>query len=243
MTILKEIYNKVENYRKQLAFLIDPDKYQGAKLDDAIKQINTAQPDMVMIGGSLISKHVDPVIEKIKQNCETPVIIYPGSLLQLSDKADGILFISLISGRNPEFLIGNHITAAPFIKQSNTEVISTGYMLIDGGSKTSVEYMSNTQPIPSNKVDIAIATALAGELLGMKIIYMDAGSGAKNPIEPVMIQKVKNALTVPLMIGGGLNTPEKVENACKAGADILVIGNAVEKDISLLQEFSEIIRY
>ncbi|MBN2166343.1 MAG: geranylgeranylglyceryl/heptaprenylglyceryl phosphate synthase [Marinilabiliaceae bacterium] len=242
MTIQKEIYQKVEKQQKQIAFLIDPDKYQNEKLDKAIEQINLVLPDMVMIGGSLVSTNIEPVINKIKKHTSIPVIIYPGSLLQLSNKADAILFISLISGRNPDFLIGNHVVAAPLLKKAEIEVISTGYVLIDGGCKTSVEYMSNTQPIPSKKNDIAIATALAGELLGMKMIYLDAGSGALNPVPPVMVQEVKKALQIPLMIGGGLNTPEKVENACRAGADIVVIGNAVEKDISLLNDFVKIVR-
>ena len=242
MSILKSIYKKSANNQKQLAFLIDPDKYSGNKLEQTIKQINKTQPDIVMIGGSLVVDKIDFIILKIKEECQIPVIIYPGSLIQLSTKADGILFISLISGRNPDFLIGNHVVAAPILKQSATEVISTGYMLIEGGTKTSVEYMSNTQPIPSTKNDIAIATAFAGELLGMKLIYMDAGSGAKNPIPLTMIREVKKSITVPLMIGGGLNTPEKVEKACQAGADIVVIGNAVEKDLSLLKEFISIVR-
>jgi putative glycerol-1-phosphate prenyltransferase len=240
MNVLYPIIQKSKEGRKQLAYLIDPDKYQGAKLDEAIRLIKTTQPDMVMVGGSLVSVHIESTIHTLKQHISQPVILYPGSLLQLSFNADALLFLSLISGRNPELLIGNHVVAAPLLKQSNLEIIPTGYMLIDGGSKTSVEYMSNTAPIPASKNEIAVATALAGEMLGMKLIYMDAGSGASQPIHPAMIKAVKTSLTIPLMIGGGLNTPEKVKQACLAGADIIVIGNAIEKDPSLLHQFRTI---
>ncbi|MFT3740845.1 MAG: geranylgeranylglyceryl/heptaprenylglyceryl phosphate synthase [Breznakibacter sp.] len=241
MSILQSIYTKIADGRKQLAYLLDPDKYQGDKLDKAIGLIGRTRPDLVMVGGSLVQGNTAQLVETLKRHIPIPVILYPGSLLQLAPQADGILFISLISGRNPEFLIGNHVVVAPILRQTNIEVIPTGYMLVDGGNVTSVQYMSNTMPIPPAKTDIAVATALAGQYLGMKMIYMDGGSGALNPIPPAMISEVKGALDIPLIIGGGLNTPEKVASACNAGADLLVIGNAVEKDPSLLAEFKSII--
>jgi putative glycerol-1-phosphate prenyltransferase len=242
MGILANIEQRTQSGQKLLAYLIDPDKYQGAHLKTAIDLINETNPDLVFVGGSLVSDEISATVKTIKQHIQQPVILYPGSLIQFTPHADGILFISLISGRNPEFLIGNHVVAAPIIKQSGMEVLPTGYMLVDGGSVTSVQYMSNTTPIPPAKCDIAVATALAGEYLGLKMIYMDAGSGALNPVPASMIRKVKANLSIPLMIGGGLNTAEKVHTACQAGADIIVIGNAAEKDPSLLKEFIQVIR-
>lgn len=242
MSILSSISTKAQQGEKQLAVLLDPDKYQGDKLHRAIDLLGKTQPDMVLVGGSIVSANTDAVVQLLKKELTLPVVLYPGSLLQLSPSADAILFISLISGRNPEFLIGNHVVAAPILHQSKLEVISTGYMIIDGGKTTSVEYMSNTMPIPSTKTDIAVATALAGQYLGMKMIYMDGGSGAQNPVPTEMIHAVKKVLNTPLMIGGGLNTPEKVATACQAGADIIVIGNALEKDLSMMQQFANIIK-
>ena len=241
MFILENIHKKMSDGRKQLAYLLDPDKYQNEKLTKAIGLIEATSPDLVMVGGSLVQGNTQLLVETLKRHIDIPVILYPGSLLQLAPQADGILFISLISGRNPEFLIGNHVVAAPILRQTQMEVIATGYMLVDGGNVTSVQYMSNTMPIPPAKTDIAVATALAGQYLGMKMIYIDGGSGALNPVPPAMIREVKNALSIPLMIGGGLNTPQKVDDACRAGADLLVIGNAVEKDPSLLAEFKAVV--
>lgn len=242
MTILSSIQTKTQQGKKQLAVLLDPDKYQGERMHRAIDLLSKTAPDMVLVGGSIVSASTDEVVKLLKRELTLPVVLYPGSLLQLSNSADAILFISLISGRNPEFLIGNHVVAAPILKQSGLEVISTGYMIIDGGKTTSVEYMSNTMPIPATKTDIAVATALAGQYLGMKMIYMDGGSGAHNPVPVEMITAVKKSLDIPLMIGGGLNTSQKVANACQAGADIVVIGNALEKDLGLMQEFASIVR-
>lgn len=164
------------------------------------------------------------------------MILFPGNSFQLSYKADGILFLSLISGRNAELLIGNHVIAAPFLKMSPLEIIPTGYMLVEGGTMTSVQYMSNTYPIPANKDDIALCTAVAGEMLGLKQIYMDAGSGAKYPISASMINTVSGGINIPLIIGGGISTPEKAAANAKAGADVIVVGNAIEKDPMLIKE-------
>jgi putative glycerol-1-phosphate prenyltransferase len=168
-----------------------------------------------------------------------PVILFPGSIFQISDKADGILLLSLISGRNPDLLIGNHVIAAPILKKTSLEIISTGYMLIDGGNKTSVEYMSNTKPIPSDKADIAAATEFAGELIGNKLIYLEAGSGAKNHVNENLIKEVKKSINIPLIVGGGISDIKKLDKICKAGADIIVTGTAFEKNSGLIKAFSK----
>lgn len=225
---------------KQLAILIDPDKHSNSTLLNTITEANNAKVDIIFIGGSLVSSGLEKSISLIKENSNIPVYIFPGSLLQISDKADGLLLLSLISGRNPEFLIGNHVVAAPILKKSKINIIPTGYMLINGGKTTSVEYMSNTQPIPSNKPDIALATALAGEMMGNKLIYMDAGSGANNPVSKDIISIVKSNINVPLIVGGGINTSEKLYSAFNAGADIAVVGNAFENGDSTISEFCNI---
>jgi len=240
--IYQTIKDKFEKGEKQLALLIDPDKFPAENKLKLINILKTVGPDLLLIGGSLISKDTFTFIDDLKEWVKLPVILYPGSYIQVAPNADAILFLSLISGRNPEFLISHHVSAAPLLKKHAIEAISTGYMLIDGGSTTSVQYISQTQAIPANKTDIAIATALAGQYLGMQLIYMDAGSGALNPISQEMINTVKHEINIPLMIGGGLNTVEKVRNACQAGADIVVIGNAFEKDLHLLEDFIHVVK-
>ncbi|PRZ02184.1 putative glycerol-1-phosphate prenyltransferase [Marinilabilia salmonicolor] len=223
-----------------LALLIDPDKCRDKDLEKQTHLINIYHPELILVGGSLTTQPVDPVVEYLKQHTDVPVVLYPGHPSQVSYKADALLFLSMISGRNAELLIGAHVTAAPAIRQNRLETIPTGYMLIDGGSPTSVEYISQTRPIPAEKNDIAVATAMAGEMLGLRMIYMDAGSGAKNAISADMIRRVKEHLQSPLMIGGGINTPEKLKAAFSAGADIVVVGNVLEKDPTLLKQFTEI---
>lgn len=224
---------------KKLAVLIDPDKVTLSSLDYLIKMAVENRVNYFFIGGSfMVNNTLDYCLEIIGQSCNIPMVLFPGNPLQLSDKADAILFLSLISGRNPELLIGNHVVAAPFLKTSSLEIISTGYMLIDGGVETTVSYISNTKPIPANKSDIAVCTALAGEMLGLKLIYLDAGSGAINPVGESMIKQVATAVEIPLIVGGGIRTPEQARKSVEAGADLLVIGNALEKEPSLLHELA-----
>ncbi len=224
---------------KEFSVLIDPDKIRLKDVDQIVKLAEEAAVDSFFIGGSLVvNDALDDIIMSIKKQCNIPVVLFPGSSRQLSYKADGLLFLSLISGRNPELLIGKHVETAPFLKISPIEIISTGYMLVDGGVPTSVSYMSNTQPIPANKDSIAVCTAMAGEMLGLKLIYMDAGSGAENPISTSMIAAVSMATDIPLIVGGGIRTPEKASANVKAGADIIVVGNAIEKDTSLILELA-----
>ncbi len=240
--IYKQIQDKKIKGQKQLALLIDPDKTGIEEVKKLIELIKLTPPDFIFVGGSLISQNIDEIVKTLKSSFTIPVMLFPGSSFQISSQADGIMFLSLLSGRNPEFLISHHVSAAPLIKSSGMEVISTGYLLIDGGRVSSVEYMSNTKPIPAVKTDLAAATALAGEMMGMKMLYLEAGSGALNPVPGALIKKVKEQVDIPVLVGGGLNNPVKILAACKAGADIVVVGNAFEKNPGLLKEFMEIVR-
>jgi putative glycerol-1-phosphate prenyltransferase len=189
-----------------------------------------------MVGGSLVSDSIDYCIDEIKKNSKLPVVLFPGSLLQISNKADAILLLSLISGRNPEYLIGNHVIASPILRKSKLEILPTGYMLVESGKVTSVQYISNTCPIPADKLDIAVATAVAGEMLGFKLIYLEAGSGAIQHVPVEMISAVKRNISVPLIVGGGIKTRSQLDNIFDAGADIVVIGNSLENNPDRLFE-------
>ena len=222
--------------KKKLGFLIDPDNYTEDQLKEAVKSANTALVDVILIGGSIVSTRLDAHINFIKSHSDIPVLLFPGNLLQLSNKADGILLLSLISGRNPEFLIGNHVLAAPYIKASEMECVPTAYILINGGNVTSVEYISNTKPIPQNKHDIIVATSVAGELMGNKLTYLECGSGADVHVNPEIVKKVAENTNIPLIVGGGIRTPETAIELLKAGANMIVVGNAIEHKTSLLVE-------
>ncbi len=241
-TMTQEIYSSIlaakRKGSKQFAVLIDPDKMPN---ENALLIAIDAGVDYFLIGGSLLTNgNLHNCIEFVKKFTQIPIILFPGNLLQIDASADAILFLSLISGRNAEMLIGKHVIAAPVLKASKLEVISTGYMLIESGNQTTVSYMSNTMPIPADKDDIAMCTAMAGELLGLKMIYMDAGSGAKNPISASMIKKVRSSISIPLIVGGGINSAEGIQSACDAGADIIVIGTALEKDSTLVSKLAKV---
>lgn len=241
-TIYNQLLRSKEEGKKQFAVLIDPDKMRLDQVDKVIYNAMQSKVDYFFVGGSLVvNDMMSAVLTDIRRKCDIPLILFPGSAYQISDKADAILFLSLISGRNAELLIGKHVITAPILKKTNLEILSTGYMLIDGGVATTASYMSNTTPIPRSKDDIALCTAMAGELLGMKMIYMDAGSGAQKPIPESMIQKVSAGIDIPLIVGGGIRTPEKALANVKAGADIIVVGNAIESDPGLIIEISEAI--
>src|SRR5437868_6565516 len=225
--------------KKSFAVLIDPDKVTDRDTMQVVEQAVNAGVDYLFVGGSLVvSNYLDECVQLIKRNCDIPVILFPGSPSQVSKYADALLYLSLISGRNPELLIGQHVVSAPFVRQSGLEIMSTGYMVIDGGAPTTVSYISNATPLPADKNEIAMCTAMAGEMLGMKLIYMDAGSGAKTPVTESMIEKVAKCISVPLIIGGGITEPEKAYLNCKAGADVIVVGNAIEKDESLIMQMA-----
>lgn len=240
--VYQSILEKKKHQQKAFAVLIDPDKLDAVGLQKTIELAVESKVDYVFVGGSLVvTDTLDQIVAQIKQACTIPVVLFPGSPDQITPKADALLYLSLISGRNPELLIGQHVISAPFVKQSGLEIIPVGYMLIDGGTPTTVSYISNTNPIPSNKNDIAACTAMAGEMLGLKVTYMDAGSGAKNPIPASMIQQVAKHTGTPIIVGGGITTPEKAIENCKAGADIIVVGNAIEKDSNLIKAIADAI--
>lgn len=238
--IYQSLIEKKKQGKKSFAVLIDPDKVNKSMLDELIDLSVSAKVDYLLVGGSLvISNHLDECVQHIKQNCTIPVILFPGSPSQISKYADALLYLSLISGRNPELLIGHHVVSAPFVRLSGLEIMSTGYIVVDGGAPTTVSYISNALPVPADKNEIAMCTAMAGEMLGMNLIYMDSGSGAKRPISENMIEAVAKSISTPLIIGGGIRDAEKAYLNCKAGADVIVVGNAIEKDASLIKEMSD----
>lgn len=227
------------NLHKKFVVLIDPDKVTPESLVNTIEISVRAQVDYFFIGGSLlINDTISECIDVIRSCCEIPVIIFPGSPSQIHSNADAILLLSLISGRNPELLIGQHVAAAAALRESELEVISTGYILIDGGKATTISYISNTFPIPYSKDDIAMSTAIAGELLGLKMIYLEAGSGAGNCVSEMMVKRVAENIDVPLVVGGGITSGESAKALCTAGADIIVVGTVAEKDPMAILEIS-----
>ena len=235
--LLSDIQQNIANGRKMFALLIDPDKQNEADLLRLTEKINSPTgPDIVLVGGSLLFSNIDDTIATLKRNTQKPVVLFPGSAMQVTDKADGILLLSLISGRNPDFLIGQHVLAAPALAKSGIEILPTGYMLIGEENYTSVRYISNTNPIPYSKTDIAVATALAGQMLGLKMLYLEGGSGAAKPVSANMIEAVRRAVSLPLIVGGGLRSAADVENALKAGADIVVVGTSIESNYALVDE-------
>ncbi len=226
--------------QKQLSILIDPDKPSDQELESLTRKAEKAGVDYFFVGGSLLtSGSLDACVKILKENSDIPVILFPGNTYQISTRADAILFLSLISGRNPDMLIGMHVIAAPYIKMSGLEVIPTGYMLIDSGQPTAVTYMSNSFPIPHDKKDIAACTAMAGEMLGLRTIYMDAGSGALQTVSQEMTGFVKKSIEVPVIVGGGIKDENTLENILNAGADIAVVGNKFESDPDLVLRFMD----
>lgn len=223
--------------------LIDPDKTDDIRLKQIALLAADNKVDYFFVGGSLlVNNGLDSCIKTIKDLSGIPVVLFPGNTLQMSYRADAMLFLSLISGRNPEMLIGRHVVAAPYLKLSNIEVIGTGYMLIESGKPTAVSYMSNSSPIPADKDDIAMCTAMAGEMLGLRLIFMDAGSGAIHPVSASMIKHVSQSIDVPLMVGGGISTPELAQRSAMAGADVIVVGNIIEKDPAVIAEIASALR-
>jgi len=242
MPVYQSLLDKKQNGKKSFAVLIDPDKVSVSSLNELVTLAVDANVDYFFVGGSLVvTDHLDECIRQIKSSCSIPILLFPGSPSQISKHADALLYLSLISGRNADMLIGQHVISAPFVKKSGLEIISTGYMVIDGGASTTVSYISNATPIPSDKPDIALCTALAGEMLGMKLVYMDSGSGAKKAISEEMISIVAKSIEVPIIVGGGIRDAEKAYLNCKAGADVIVVGNAIEKDPSLIKEIARAI--
>jgi phosphoglycerol geranylgeranyltransferase len=225
---------------KSIALLLDPDKARGNYLHKILKVAAECKTDFILTGGSLTFSNIDELIDAVRDLCSIPIILFPGNLLQLSHKADSILLLSLISGRNPELLIGNHVIAAPYLKNVRDKLISVGYILVSCGTKTSVEYISQTEAIPFDKPDIVIATALAGEMLGLQMIYLEAGSGASNPVPVNIIRSVRENISVPLAVGGGIRNKREVEEIFNAGANLIILGNGCESNPSFLTEACKI---
>tara|TARA_B100000902_G_C27205917_1_gene861635 strand:+ start:537 stop:1277 length:741 start_codon:yes stop_codon:yes gene_type:complete len=230
----------LSNSDQKLAILIDPESHEPSELTSFIKTVVDAQPDLILVGGSYIaSSCIDGCIKEIKAITNIPVILFPGHMNQMSIHSDALLLLSLISGRNPDLLIGQHVLAAPALSKIKERVIPTGYILIDGGVSTSVSYISNTSPIPSGKIQLVASTAMAGELLGLKQIYLDAGSGALNPISTSTIRAVKSSIQLPLIVGGGIRTRAQAKNAWEAGANLVVIGNVIEENRDSIKSFAK----
>lgn len=222
--------------KKSVGLLLDPDKSGGTSLQKIIKTAVRCKADYIMTGGSLTFNSVDNLIQSVRQLCSIPIVLFPGNLLQLSHNADHILLLSMISGRNPELLIGNHVIAAPYLRDSRHKIVSTGYILISCGTRTSVEYISQTEAIPSDKPEIAVATAMAGEMLGLSMIYLEAGSGASSHIPSGIIREVRKNISVPIAVGGGIRNKKEVEMIFNAGADLIILGNGCENNPELLAE-------
>ncbi len=239
MRIYREILKKKSLGHKQLAVLIDPDKTDKDECLQIVFLLNTYKVDYILVGGSLITSNRLPIVlQTIKAHTHIPLVLFPSNNIHLSQDADAVLFLSLISGRNAELLIGQHVVAAPMIKEINLEAIPTGYILINCGNQTSVSYMSNTTPIPYDKPDVAACTAMAGEMLGLQMIYLEGGSGALNPVSKETITQVSQSVNIPLMVGGGIRTAQHACNAYQAGADIIVVSTAIEENKHLLKHIA-----
>lgn len=238
---MKNIYQEIINSKakgiKLLAILIDPDKVSLDKSLNLIEKINQSPATHIFVGGSLVeTNQIDVIIQKIKQNCKLPILLFPGNPSQISKYADGILFLNLISGRNSDYLIEHQVNAVPIIEKTALEVISTGYILVENGIETAVERVSQTKPLDRNNIEYVCQTAKAGEYMGNKLIYLEAGSGAEKAIPLEMIEKVSQKIKIPLLVGGGIRTKTAIETAFKAGADLVVIGTAFENNPNFFEE-------
>lgn len=238
-SIYQNILKSVAANEKLLAVLIDPDKFDLKKTEGFIVKLNQSVATHIFVGGSAVEAHVTEVlVYEIKKYTKLPVILFPGDVTQITNHADALLFLSLISGRNPEYLIGKHVASISTLRTTTLEVISTGYMLIENGKETAVQRVTETLPMPKANTQNIVDTAKAGELLGMKLVYLEAGSGAKEPITPEIISLVKQELEIPIIVGGGIKTVEQLNNAYNAGADMVVIGTAFEENESFFKAIS-----
>ncbi|ULC60002.1 geranylgeranylglyceryl/heptaprenylglyceryl phosphate synthase [Flaviramulus sp. BrNp1-15] len=234
---MKEVYNNILeailNNKKLLAILIDPDKFSVDNTASFIKKVNMSVATHIFVGGSTVEEHVtEIVVSEIKKHTYLPVVLFPGDVSQITKEADALLFLSLISGRNPEYLIGKHVEAVSKLKKTNLETIPTGYVLIENEKKTAIEEVSKTTPMSRTNIQKIVDTVIAGELLGMKLMYLEAGSGAKESLNQEIISSVKKELKIPLIVGGGIRSKSELENAYKSGADMVVVGTVLEEDES-----------
>jgi len=243
--LLDELLGLRARGQKALAVLLDPDDFAADRLHKLLQLTRQHPVDFFLVGGSLVlTEHQAALIALLKTEApQVPVLLFPSHALHVDPAADGILLLSLISGRNPDFLIGQHVVAAPRLRQSGLQLLPTGYMLVDSGRPTTASYISGTAPLPHDKPSIAAATAMAGEQLGLRLIYLDGGSGAQNPGSAAMIRAVRAAVDAPLIVGGGLNTGEKIQVALAAGADLVVVGNHIERDLNFLAEAATAVRH
>jgi len=240
MNIYHNILLAKQQQRKLLAVLIDPEKMDAQHIPSFIEKVHQSIATHIFVGGSTDQNNLtQKVVSEIKKVTQLPIVLFPGDVTQITDKADGILFLSLISGRNPEYLIEQQIKAVPFLKDSNLEIIPTGYLLIDGQKETAVQRVSKTKPIPQTAINIIVDTALAGEYSGKKLIYLEAGSGAVVPADSIIIETLKTHLTIPLIVGGGIKTKQQLNMAFKSGADMVVIGTAFENDVSFFENLKK----
>jgi putative glycerol-1-phosphate prenyltransferase len=243
MQVLPIIESAKKANEKLFSLLIDPDNCTGKEAQHTALAAKDAGVDLLFVGGSLlVNDRLFDTVQIIKANCDIPVVLFPGDNMQVVPNADSILLLSVISGRNAEMLIGKHVVAAPRLKDSGLEIIPTGYMLIDSGKATTASYMSNTNPIPHDKDDIAACTAMAGEMLGLRTMFLDGGSGAQNSVSPSMVKRVADHVNVPIIVGGGLKTPEMAKARFEAGATVVVVGNAIEQNGALLAEIASTTR-
>ena len=236
---MNSVYTKILSSKKKgkklLAILLDPEKIDLSTISETIKKINEKKIDFIFVGGSTVKNGItDIVVQKIKLLTTISIVLFPGDYSQITNRAEAILFLSLLSGRNPEYLIEQHIKSVPLLQNSKLEIIPTGYILIEGGVKTAVQKVSKTHPISQNKIEEITNTACAGMLMGNKLIYLEAGSGAKAPVSKEIINSVNQKINVPLIVGGGIKTKKQLEIAYNNGADLVVIGNGFEENSSLL---------
>lgn len=228
---MRGVYQNIQTNTKQLAVLIDPDKFLVKNTAGFIEKVNRSIATHIFVGGSIVDIDVtDILVEEIKKHTQLPIVLFPGDVTQITEKADAILFLSLISGRNPEYLIGKHVESVSKLKNTTLEVISTGYILIESGKATAVQQVTQTLPLERGAIDNIVDTAKAAQLLGMKLIYLEAGSGARVPVSQAIIAKVKQEVEVPVIVGGGIRNLKQLENAYASGADLVVIGTAFEED-------------
>ena len=234
-SILEQIQLASKKGDKLLAILLDPDKTAIDEIPAALKRIRLLKANFIFVGGSSVKNGLtDLFVKTLKNNTKIPIVLFPGDYSQVTDNANALLFLSLLSGRNPEYLIEQQIKSVPFLKNSTLEIIPTGYILIDGGTSSSVLKVSKTTPISQENITLAVATAIAGMYKGKQLIYLEAGSGAKYPVNATIISKVKESISIPLIVGGGIRTKEQLNNAFNNGADLVVIGTAFEENIDLL---------
>ena len=239
--VLNHFYETLKKHNAGYLVLIDPEQCEVEKCAKLAREVEHSGADAILLGGSFLTNDLDPIAKTLKQETRLPIVLFPGDSMHLTPYADAILYTSLISGRNPNYLIGEQVKAAPWIQRYALKPIPTAYMLIEGGSRTAVEFMSGTIPIPRDKPDIAGPHALAAEYLGMQMVYLEAGSGAAHPVPDEMIATVKNQITIPLIVGGGIRTPKIAAEKVAAGADFIVTGNILEENGSfeLMQDFAD----